>query len=92
MAQHLNRLLTRKEGSSTSRRPQSEQQQDRGPCTLCDKWGTQKVRSTAEAIDGWGTAPYKEGYEAIVSNATSIIKNMIKSCSKNTEIIVMTAR
>jgi len=52
-------------GSSTSQRPQSEQQPDRKPCTLCDKWGTQKIRRTAEEIYGFGSA-LKPSHEPIV--------------------------
>ena len=32
-------------GSSTSRRPQSEQQQYREPCAFCKQWGTQAIRT-----------------------------------------------
>ena len=46
----------REGGSSTSQRPQSEQQQDRKPCPLCDEWGTQEIRRKASEIEGFGTA------------------------------------
>ena len=38
-------------GSSASRRPQSEQQQYREPCAFCKQWGTQAIRTL-----GVGTA------------------------------------
>jgi len=57
--------ITDENGSSTLRRPQSEQQQDREPCPLCDKWGTQKIRRTAGEIAGFGTA-LKPAHEPIV--------------------------
>ena len=38
-------------GSNTSHRPQSEQQQDREPCTFCKQWGTQALGAL-----GYGSA------------------------------------
>jgi len=51
-------------GSGASQRPQSEKQPDRKSCTLCDKWGTQKIRRTAEEIYGFGSS-LKPAHEPI---------------------------
>jgi DNA modification methylase len=53
-----------KDGSSTSYRPQPQQQQDRKPCAFCKQWGTQKIRRTAEEVYGVGTA-LKPAHEPI---------------------------
>ena len=44
------------DGGSSPRRSQSEQQQDREPCPLCDKWGAQAIRRAASETQGWGTS------------------------------------
>jgi len=44
------------DGGSSSRGSQSEQQQDRKPCPLCDEWGTQAIRRAASETQGLGSA------------------------------------
>lgn len=51
--------ITNENRSSTSHRPQSEQQQDRKPCAFCEQWGTQATRTL-----GIGTA-LKPAHEPI---------------------------
>jgi len=41
---------------SSPRGSQSEQQQDRKPCPLCDEWGTQTIRRAASETQGLGSA------------------------------------
>ena len=48
-----------KDGSSASREPQSERQQDREPCAFCKQFGTQAIRAF-----GWGSA-MKPAHEPI---------------------------
>jgi len=49
------------DGSGAPRRPQSEQQQNREPCSFCQQQRPQEVR----AWSGWGTA-LKPSYEPII--------------------------
>jgi len=44
------------DGGSSPRGSQSEQQQDRKPCPLCDEWGAQAIRRAASETKGFGTA------------------------------------
>ena len=55
---------TNENGSSTPHRPQSEQQQDRKPCTFCEQLGTQETRRLYEETYGVGSS-LKPAHEPI---------------------------
>ena len=64
-------------GSSASRRPQSEQQQYREPCAFCKQWGTQAIRTL-----GVGTAT-KPSHEPICMARKPLSeKSVAENCLK----------
>ena len=59
------REMFEKNGSCTSYRPQSKQQQDREPNVIQEQWGTQKSREVIEYWNKFGTA-LKPSFEPII--------------------------
>jgi DNA modification methylase len=72
---------TDEEGGSSSQGPQSEQQQDREPCSFCEQWGAQKARMEARAWASHGTA-LKPAYEPIILAMKPVDKTFANNALK----------
>jgi DNA modification methylase len=74
----ISKQTTNKNGSGTSRRPQSEQQPDREPCAFCQQHRPQEIREWS----GWGTA-LKPSYEPIICARKKVDKTYAQNALKH---------